>query len=104
MDSCTKTYREPIAIAIAIVIVIGTETAKFLIPSEMGMALFMGMKIKSTSARHSVFFFPMGIGKKKTGIHRSKEGACIMLWIPVFFGQDRTIKRVFYADTVPYQQ
>jgi hypothetical protein len=46
----------------------------------------------------------MRIGKKKTGIHRSKEGARVTLWIPVFFGQDHAIMEVFYADTVLYQE
>jgi len=43
-----------------------------LIPSETGMALFYENQSNSTAARHSGFFFPMRIGKKKTGIYESK--------------------------------
>jgi len=60
------------------------------IPSETGMALFYENQSNSTAARHSGFFFPMRIGKKKTGIYESKWGAPATLWIPGFFGRGRT--------------
>jgi len=63
---------------------------------------FYGNQDKSIATRHSGFFFPMRIGKKKTGIHESRQGALVTLWIPVFFGQDTTSMEVLYAGTVLY--
>ena len=65
-------------------------TSDILNPSEMRRAHFWRLKDSITVARHSGFVFLMRIRNKKTGIHRSRAGARIALWIPVFFGRIHT--------------
>ena len=48
------------------------DMKKEAVATENRSGLFCENQSNSTAARHSGFFFPMRIGKKKTGIHESR--------------------------------